>query len=572
MMEDPELLRRFAEEKSQEAFAELVRRRVDLVYTVALRHVGGDAHLAHDVTQKVFVDLARKAPLLKGRTVLSGWLYRSAQFAASDIVRSERRRRVREQESHARQEIERPEVSPGDWEKLRPLLAEAMGELNDSDRDAVALRFFEDRPFAEIGRVLRLTEDAARKRVERALDKLGGTLSRRGVTSTSAALGAALANHVAGAAPAGLATNVTTGALAVAGGAAPAGAIAFFTSAKFLTGAGAAAAALGLCVAWQQHRLASDRAAELAALRQEQTATMAKVTNLETRLGAAETRARAAEQDSVELLTAVERFQASRAAALAAGPAAAGAAKTVHEPEGSITRDTVEARYRNGQLLARAGRIEEALREFEWCLDRGMPAVVGYTGVRRSFLLSDIERVGEKGRALLTARRDVAEQALRSEGSFDAAADFAALNRTLGDPERTLAFFDQLAASDHRRRSMGLVVYEQLVERQRYAEAVQARSFATMLRSFELDAMTRPVPTTTAAVASPDMTQARRSYAIRTAARHIEVLAGAGILADARTFAAKVLAFDGSAETRTLLRDHATRAGQPNLLAELSGL
>ena len=95
MTEDAELLRRYAADRSEAAFAELVQRRLDLVYSVALRQVGGDAHLAQDVTQRVFADLARKAAKLSDRTVLSGWLYRSAQFAASDVVRSERRRRAR---------------------------------------------------------------------------------------------------------------------------------------------------------------------------------------------------------------------------------------------------------------------------------------------------------------------------------------------------------------------------------------------------------------------------------------------------------------------------------------------
>ena len=105
MTEDSELLRRYAEKKSQDAFAELVRRRIGLVYAVAVRQCGGDAHLAEDVTQKVFADLARKAAELAGRPVLSGWLYRSAQFAASDVVRGERRRRAREEENHIMNDI-----------------------------------------------------------------------------------------------------------------------------------------------------------------------------------------------------------------------------------------------------------------------------------------------------------------------------------------------------------------------------------------------------------------------------------------------------------------------------------
>ena len=139
-IEDSELLRRYAGENSQEAFAELVRRRVDLVYSVALRQVGGDAHLAHDVTQRVFTDLARKARELAVRPVLTGWLYRSTQYAASDTVRSERRRRAREQESQRMHDVSTPPNGPSDWEKLRPLLDDAMVELSDDDRDAVALR------------------------------------------------------------------------------------------------------------------------------------------------------------------------------------------------------------------------------------------------------------------------------------------------------------------------------------------------------------------------------------------------------------------------------------------------
>jgi RNA polymerase sigma factor (sigma-70 family) len=217
MTDDAELLRQYAADHSEAAFAELVQRRLDLVYSVALRQVGGDAHLAQDVTQRVFADLARKAAQLAERAVLSGWLYRSAQFAASDVVRSERRRRAREQETDIMRETSSSVTDTVDWDRLRPLLDEAMGELNEEDRDAVALRFFEGRAFAEIGAALRLTEDAARKRVERALGKLHQLLSRRGVTSTTAALGVALTEQAGIAAPAGLAASVVTGALTPVG-------------------------------------------------------------------------------------------------------------------------------------------------------------------------------------------------------------------------------------------------------------------------------------------------------------------------------------------------------------------
>src|SRR3954471_3896988 len=105
MDEDAELLRRYAAEKSEEAFAALVQRHLNLVYSVALRQVNGDAHLAEDVAQQVFTALARKAAALAERPALSGWLYRSTRFAASDIVRVERRRRGRESEAHTMHEL-----------------------------------------------------------------------------------------------------------------------------------------------------------------------------------------------------------------------------------------------------------------------------------------------------------------------------------------------------------------------------------------------------------------------------------------------------------------------------------
>jgi RNA polymerase sigma factor (sigma-70 family) len=214
MSDDAALLRRYAEDRSEAAFAELVRRHLSLVYAVALRQCGGNAHLAQDVAQRVFTDLARKAAALASRPVLSGWLHRATQFAATDVVRAERRRRIREQEAHAMQELTRRPGAEPDWDRLRPVLDQAVNELGERDRDAVMLRFIEGRAFADIGAVLRLSEDAARMRVDRALDKLRGSLAKRGVTSTTAALAVVLANQAGVAAPAGLAATVTGAALA----------------------------------------------------------------------------------------------------------------------------------------------------------------------------------------------------------------------------------------------------------------------------------------------------------------------------------------------------------------------
>lgn len=248
MRTDAELLRAYAEENSEAAFGELVRRQVTLVYSIALRQCGGDAHLAEDVTQRVFTDLARKAYSLSGYTVLGGWLYRRAQFVASDVVRAEHRRRAREQEAQAMQEISRSAVGDAEWQKLAPVLDQVIGELPERDRDAVVLRFIEARPFREIGATLRLTEDAARMRVDRALEKLRGALARRGITSTSAALGVALANQAAAAVPVDLATSVTGAALIGATAASGTGLtwLAIFTMSKIKIGIVSAVLVAGL--------------------------------------------------------------------------------------------------------------------------------------------------------------------------------------------------------------------------------------------------------------------------------------------------------------------------------------
>jgi RNA polymerase sigma factor (sigma-70 family) len=214
MTPDSELLRRYAGTKSEEAFAELVQRHVNLVYSAALRQVNGDAHLAQDVAQVVFTDLARKAAPLSRRATLTGWLYTSAHFAAAKIARTENRRRDRE-EKFMREPIS--ETAPElDWQKLRPTLDEVMHELKEADREAILLRYFENRAFAEIGGKLGLNENAARMRVERALEKLRAAFLRRGIAAT-ATLASVISAHAVQIAPAGLAATLTSASLAGVG-------------------------------------------------------------------------------------------------------------------------------------------------------------------------------------------------------------------------------------------------------------------------------------------------------------------------------------------------------------------
>ncbi len=214
MTSDSELLAAFARTGSGDAFAELVRRHVDLVYSAALRQVNGDTHLAQDVAQTVFADLARKAESLSRRDNLTGWLYTSAHFAAAKVVRAETRRRDREDKFM--REPDTAAAPDADCEKIRPALDDVMHELADSDREAILLRYFENRPFAEVGVKFGLNENAARMRVERAVEKLRAVFAKRGVTTTTA-LASVISAGAVQLAPANLVATLTTASIATAG-------------------------------------------------------------------------------------------------------------------------------------------------------------------------------------------------------------------------------------------------------------------------------------------------------------------------------------------------------------------
>ncbi len=204
-LNDHELLAEFARTESEPAFAALAARHVNLVYSTARRFTG-NPDSAEEITQAVFIILARKAAQLSPRTVLSGWLYQTARLTAANFVKGEIRRQRREQEAYMQSTLSEPGAAA--WEQIAPLLDEAMGRLGETDRNAVVLRFFENKTAAEVGAALKLTEAAAHMRVNRALEKLRTFFTKRGVTLTVAIVAGAVSANSVQAAPTGLVAAV----------------------------------------------------------------------------------------------------------------------------------------------------------------------------------------------------------------------------------------------------------------------------------------------------------------------------------------------------------------------------
>jgi len=208
---DQQLLRDYVERRSDTAFGELVRRHIDPVYSATLR-LTGEEQSARDATQAVFIVLAQKAASLTGHPVLSGWLHTTARNLACKSIRSEARRRIREQEAATMNEIlsANPDST---WEHISPHLDDALGELTEADRDALTLRYFEKKSAPEMATLLGITEEAAQKRVSRAVDRLRDLFAKRKVTVGASGLVVLLSANAVHSAPVGLAVIVSTTAL-----------------------------------------------------------------------------------------------------------------------------------------------------------------------------------------------------------------------------------------------------------------------------------------------------------------------------------------------------------------------
>lgn len=326
-MDDMELLQEYATRHSEEAFATLAKRHIDLVYSAALRHTRNH-HQAQEVTQAVFVVLARKAGSLNSRTVLAGWLFQTARLIAANYVRGEIRRARREQE--ACMQSDPNDQAEESWQHVAPILNEIIGDLREKDRNAIVLRFFQGKDYRQVAAVLGATEEAAQMRVSRALEKMRKMFARRGVVLSAVALGGVIAAQGTQAAPAGLAATVAAG--AIHGTALTASTLTLaegtlkimaWTKAKLTIGAGVV-----VLLAFQHHQNAV-QARQLAAARQQ-------LDGQAQALAAAQSRVQELEQDTASILETersqqqdLERLRARRKASGQSNVAGTGAPATL---------------------------------------------------------------------------------------------------------------------------------------------------------------------------------------------------------------------------------------------------
>ena len=201
---DLDLLARYSSQKAEDAFAEVVRRHLNLVYSAALRLVRS-SHLAEEISQCTFLELAQHCPDLKPDTILSAWLYKVAHRLALNVLRRESRRRIREQNAL---DMNTLHAADSEWNEIAPLLEEAMLALSEADRTAVLLRYFENKPLREVGLEIGVSEDAAQKRITRAVETLRKLLRGRGIAITASSLTVLVSSNAVQAAPVGVINGI----------------------------------------------------------------------------------------------------------------------------------------------------------------------------------------------------------------------------------------------------------------------------------------------------------------------------------------------------------------------------
>jgi RNA polymerase sigma factor (sigma-70 family) len=418
-LSDQQLLSEYAENRREAAFAELVRRHVDLVHSAALRLLR-DPHLAQDVTQAVFAALAENARRLARHPVLSGWLHCTARNLAAKAIRADARRHAREQEAAAMTETP-SDPSDHAWTAIAPHLDLALGELNAADREAVLLRYFEKKSAAEMAGTLGITDEAAQKRVNRAIERLRGLFAKRGVSLGVAGVGTAIAANAVQAAPAGFAAAISTAVLA--GTAVTASTtiaitqtIAMSTLQKVILG-GALAATLGTGLF--EARQAAQLRSENEALAQQQEPLRRQIQALQSQLAAATNRL-------AELLAEnpASRPPATQTELLKLRAEVARLRQNDTKPPGSDTRSTIAKSWleRENQLRQLVKlHPDKAIPEFsllseeDWMSAARDAQFSTDTEVRHT--LANLRRAGEGAFATL-AHTAVAKYSAANDGRF----------------------------------------------------------------------------------------------------------------------------------------------------------
>lgn len=539
MTDEHAQLRSYAESRSEDGFASVVHRFLPLVFASALRRLNGDAHRAKDVTQLVFVALARNAGALSNHPDLTGWLFTTTRFLAAKALRTERRRQSREQEAHLiLPEEGLPEV---DSPRVHQLLDEVIAELKSIDRQLILLRFHRGLRLAQIGAELGVSENAVQKRLDRALEVLKEKLAQRNVTSTAAALALALDHQSAVAIPAGLAAASTHAGLACGAGAAGLfGISSFMTLSKLQIGIAVAVAIAGSAGFIWEHREANRLRATI---EQENAAARQQAATLKKQIDTQSKRADSAEIDVTSLLR-VLNVQSRPSAPIV--------------PRVTSPMDFMKSATARADQFRRDGKFQEALDEYLQCY-RAL-RTQRTSGVEAQLLMGGISSLGRTFSPAIAALRELRDTALQEfqdkPANRDAGREVALLNNRLGEGEHTIALYDALPSDSPLRQSFGMIAYDSFVQARRYSDALQGKTYGGMLTDLEMGIRVLEFDKT------PSLVNVREALAQKVAT-NIEVLVGTGQHDEARALTNKLLAFDNSATTRALIDQHVARANEP---------